>query len=382
MQICLLTQSYPPVLGGLQTAVQALANGLVAQGHRVLVITNRYPRGLQAEEELEGVAVRRLLFLQPGWRNMKRGRLDLWLAAFYYAPTTQRRLAQLISTFSPDIVNIHYPDLQIPFLRKLLPERKFKMVVSTHGYEVARWFAEDRLETTKPADFVELQSLFRAAEAVTACSEALLKQAAQIERGVAAKGRVTYNGVDLARFADKSAYQYPRPYILAYGRLSYEKGFDLLLNAFAKVRSELGEADLILAGAGDESANLQALALDLGIGARVQFWGRATPKEVVQLLNGAALVVIPSRAETFGISALEAFAAGKRVVATNVGGLPEVVQEPLNKVVEPTVDGLVAGVRALWHMGQPDADENRNVAADFSWNKAVHRYLEVYEAVK
>src|SRR5262249_6683038 len=120
-------------------------------------------------------------------------------------------------------------------------------------------------------------------------------------------------------------YPHRRSYILAFGRLIYKKGFDLLLTAFAQIAPRYQEVDLILAGEGEERDALRAQAQQSGLEGRVHFFGRATPEEVVRLLNGCLFVAVPSRIEPFGIVALEALAAGKRVLATRVGGLGELL---------------------------------------------------------
>jgi glycosyltransferase involved in cell wall biosynthesis len=337
---------------------------------------------LAATEEIDGMRVDRLLFLATRWRDLKRGRVDLWAASLYYSPATQRRLQRLLDEFQPQVVNIHYPESQTPFLQRHLASSRFKVVASLHGFEVERWFATGHLVTSLDPDFLALRNLLRRADVVTACSKHLLQQAIQIEPEIEAKGYVTYNGVDLDRFKSRVCYSHPRPYILAYGRLSHQKGFDLLIRAFATTTSADSEIDLIIAGEGEDAGLLKQLVGELGLGTKVIFLGRATGEQVVQLLNGALFVVISSRWEPFGIVALEAMAAGKRIVATRVGGLTEFVEGTVNRLVPPTVEGIAEGIRESlgWNGNEDGADRlNREQAARFTWDAAVERYLTVYE---
>src|SRR3954451_16666140 len=95
MRILLLSNSYPPVLGGLQTVAHAVARHLVGRGHQVQVVTNRYPRSLPEYEVIDGVPVHRWLFLTPRWTTLRQGRADLLLASLYCYPSTRRRLVSL-----------------------------------------------------------------------------------------------------------------------------------------------------------------------------------------------------------------------------------------------------------------------------------------------
>lgn len=373
MKIVLLPASYPPVLGGLQTASHTLAQRLLRQGHAVLVVANRYPRALPAHEILDGVAVRRRLFLPPHFDDLRQ-RPELFLASLYCHPATLLALRRLWGSFQPEVVNVHYPDRQIPYVLWLRQWRPFRLVVSLHGAEIEHW------PGSKPN---KLPTLLRVADAVTACSRYLLDLAIQLEPSVAGKGHVIYNGIDIARFDDRTPYQHPRPYLLAFGRLTRQKGFDMLLEAFARVAPGVPGLDLILAGSGEDHAALLDQVHRLGLAGRAHLIGAATPEQVVQLLNGCRFAVVSSRYEAFGIVALEAMAAGKLVLATRVGGLAEFVDPANNLLVEPTVAGLAEGLQDALRRCDDVADSgaaNRRRAAAYTWSQVVAQYLAIYGA--
>ena len=114
------------------------------------------------------------------------------------------------------------------------------------------------------------------------------------ERSFGEKGRVVFNGTRIDDFSEGRPYEHPRPYILAIGRVVWQK-FDVLLNAFERVKSE--GFDLILAGDGEEMASLKQLAEKLGVAGQVHFFGRADRKKAVSLFLGAAFVVLSSRVD-------------------------------------------------------------------------------------
>lgn len=113
----------------------------------------------------------------------------------------------------------------------------------------------------------------------------------------------------------------------------------------------------------------------------VIFWGRADKYEMKNLMKGCEVFVIPSRKEPFGIVALEAFAAGKYVVAANTGGLAEIVQDGINGyfVEAGNVEDLVGGIiKAL-------SDTKRNIQINLSensWGKMSLKYMNIFETVK
>jgi glycosyltransferase involved in cell wall biosynthesis len=379
MRILLLPASYSPVVGGLQTVVQALARELDQKGHDVLVVTNKYPRSLPKREQIDGVNVRRLHFLSPRLDELKRKRPDLFLASLYFSPATRFQLERIIDTFRPDIVNVHYPDAQTPFVLPLRKRFDFRLAVSVHGYDVERYSSNTTANARERNNFV---ALLRQADVVTACSNYLLAQARELEPSVAKKGRVVANGIDPSRFVDTQQYRHLRPYVLASGRLTHAKGFDLLLTAFSQLNGRTRQTDLIIAGDGELRETLRQRAEELGLADRVHFFGQATPDEMVRLLNGSLFMVVPSRQEAFGVAALEAMAAGKPVLATRVGGLPEFVVGSANKLAEPSIEGLKKGLTEwLERDAAPgsQAIQNRALAANYTWERAAEEYLDAYE---
>lgn len=387
MRILLFPASYAPIVGGLQTVAQTLARSFKEQGHEVCVITNRYPMSLPAKEIIDGVTIERLLLLGPDAGQLRRKRPDLFFASLYYSPTSYWQLKDIIRRFRPDVVNVHFPDHQIPFVLKLRTEFDFRLVVSLHGHDIMRASNGHKVGNGMDGSgrsakaLRKLRAILKRADAITACSGDLLNEANRVEPTISGKSQVIHNGIDPARFQDDEPYSHPRPYILAVGRLTHNKGFHLLIEAFAQHQSEI-RPDLIIAGAGEERDSLRAQVEQLGLSRNVYFVGQCSPKEIVRLLNGSLLVVVPSVAESFGIAALEAMAAGKVVLATKVGGLPELVHESTNKLVDPSVAGLTLGLTQCLALSGQLSERglaNRKIAAKFTWTRTVEQYLHLYQ---
>lgn len=151
------------------------------------------------------------------------------------------------------------------------------------------------------------------------------------------------NGVDLLRFELRTDANLIRAehglgtseqIVLAVGRLSPEKGFDVLIEAFASLRTRLPDACLVIVGDGPEAARLKAQAEPHGD--RIRFLGYLS--DAAPLYGASDLVIAPSRQEGQGIVPLEAMAAGRAVVASRVGGLVETIVEGETGLLVPPGD--------------------------------------------
>jgi glycosyltransferase involved in cell wall biosynthesis len=175
--------------------------------------------------------------------------------------------------------------------------------------------------------------------------------------------------------------------LLALAQLSRRKGFDVLLQALARLADDdtLPPWRCWLAGAGEVGSALQKQAAALGLGERVHFLGARS--DAPDLLAAADVFVMPSRAEGLGVAALEAMTAGLPVIASRVGGLADVVVPGETGQLVPPEDPAALAV-ALADLLQ-DADQRRRLGAagalrvedHFSAQTMVERYLALYREV-
>ena len=135
-----------------------------------------------------------------------------------------------------------------------------------------------------------------------------------------------------------------RPIVGAISRLSREKNVALLLEAFALIAKELPEATLEIFGDGPERSSLEALAAKLGVAEATTFHGY-----VARAIDAArfSICIVPSERESFGMTALEAMSYGIPVVATRVGGLPEVIADGETGILVPSNDASALATAAL-----------------------------------
>jgi glycogen(starch) synthase len=163
-----------------------------------------------------------------------------------------------------------------------------------------------------------------------------------------------------------------------------QKGFDRALNAFASLVQRFPGIRLVIAGDGFERPELVQLADRLGLADSVEFTGWVHRDQVPALINRCTLVVMPSRFEPFGIVSLQTAQMARPIVATRVGGLPEVVVDGETGLLVENGDddALVAAIAFLLEnpeiavsMGQAARRRAREV---FSWTNYVDAYESLY----
>lgn len=207
------------------------------------------------------------------------------------------------------------------------------------------------------------------------------------------KTTVVYNGVCPHRFhgeVDQGAIKHQYrigpldPTVLFCGRLTFQKGPDLLVEAIPSVLKAQPRAKFVFAGDGDMRGRLETRCRQLGVADSVRFLGYRSGDELVNLFKMSDVVCVPSRNEPFGIVVLEAWSAGKPVVVTQNGGPNEYVQHDLNGLkIYPRVDSVAWGLgtlfsnfdRARW-MGD---NGRRIVHEQFTWDTIAEQTLSVYD---
>jgi phosphatidylinositol alpha-1,6-mannosyltransferase len=215
---------------------------------------------------------------------------------------------------------------------------------------------------------------------------------------VRSKITVVYPGVDVERFRPDAAgaaelrAQWARPdelLLLTVGRLQRRKGHDLMLQAVSRLMHDGISVRYLIVGSGEESARLQRLVSDLGIGERVIFAGFVNAELLPAYYAAADVFVHPNRVEGndfegFGIVFLEAAAAGLPVIAGASGGAPEAVTKDVTGLLVSGTDvsELQATIRTLALAPdlrkQMGAAGRRRVARDFSWERAAGQVREVH----
>jgi glycosyltransferase involved in cell wall biosynthesis len=208
----------------------------------------------------------------------------------------------------------------------------------------------------------------------------------------AATVSVIANGVDHAAIATALATAPQRPSahraeLVFLGRLELDqKGLDLLLGSFAEIVRRRPMTRLTIAGSGKDRHRVIELIADLGLEPNVDLVGRVSGARKWRTLSGAAVVVVPSRYETFGLTALEAMACGTPVVAFDIDCLRDIVTRGDGVLVEPFDTGAYADA-VLRLLADPvqrrrRGEHGRACAAAYDWDALCVAQEAVYERAR
>jgi glycosyltransferase involved in cell wall biosynthesis len=203
--------------------------------------------------------------------------------------------------------------------------------------------------------------------------------------------RLVFNGTDLRRFSPgengAAARGFGPHMVFACRQLFPRKGIRFLLEAAAQLKPRFPDLKIVLAGDGFERPELTQLAANLGIGADVTFLGWVPNAELPPYYRSAAVSVIPSLEEGFGIPAAEAMGCEVPVVASDAGGLPEVVENGVTGLVVPRGDSaaladaigsLLADPERRRRMGRAGRERALRL---FDWDRSAQQFEELYREV-
>ena len=325
MRVLILSWEYPPIVeGGLARHVRKLSEALVAGGIEVHVLTRGSGR-LGRSEERHGVVVHRVR--EP---EFPKDDLDAFIAWVDHMNADMLAAGrELDGPF--DLVHSH-DWLVAGAARKLARGSGVPWLVTVHATEHGRHQGWVGKHPQSHIHGVE-RRMVREADRVICCSQYMRGHVAAVF-GIR-PGRVTAipNGIDptdLQPLADlprlRSRYAAPdEKLVLLVGRLVYEKGFHLALDAMPRLIERVGGVRFLVAGSGTAEAELKAQAERLGLMEHGSFVGWAGDDVLHSLYRIADLCVVPSLYEPFGLVALEAMASGCPCIVADTGGLREVV---------------------------------------------------------
>jgi glycosyltransferase involved in cell wall biosynthesis len=361
VKILIWVQRFYPDVGGIETQAMNLVRQLTACGHECLIFTQ------QTNDAWRSI---------DSWNGIKIHRFPFEGTALSFNPKTiadiVRSMKTDINAFNPDIIHISVEIHRLAFFRLFLNNivNRLPVLVTLHGllgYNYNR-DVEHFLQTVKWVNCV---------------SDSLLQELTKIHPNVLSKSSYIYNGIEVSQLTPA-----PLPYepvrILCLSRLTAEKGLDQAIIAFYLISKKFSNVELHIAGHGSDKAKLVNLVIKLKLTSKVKFLGNVNPVNIPVLINQSTMLLIPSRYETFGFSAIEGALMARPVIATKVGGLREIFThlETGLLVENEDIDGMVTQIEYLiQHPAQAQAIGQRGrkmVLCNFTDTKMAKKYEALY----
>jgi glycogen synthase len=385
MRVLLISWEYPPVIeGGLGRHVRKLSESLVRDAVEVHVLT----RGgrLPAEADQHGVIVHRVR--EPQFPKDPTAFVR-WVDAMN--ADMHAMAAEVCDRIEFDLVHSH--DWLVAGAAELAARAIDRpWLVTVHATEFGRhqgWVQNHPQSRIHAAE----RAMVRRADHVITCSRYMRVHVANVFGVRPSKITAIPNGIDpldiepVAPDLPALRLKYAAPdelLVLLVGRLVYEKGFHLALDALAPVVRRLGGVRFVVAGTGTAESELKRQARRLGLTGHGRFLGWVGDDMLHSLYRVSDLCIVPSIYEPFGLVALEAMASGCLCVVADTGGLREVV--PVDGTVGlrfPSRDATA--LRAVLERVLTDDAARRQLVAEarehvlrFDWAEVARRTAEIY----
>ncbi len=371
----MLSWEFPPrIIGGISPHVHYLSKSLVSKGVKVYVVTCDFP-GAPAHEVVDGVEVFRI-------DSYKNPSPDFATWVYLMNVNMQKEAAALIKDLGGTIDVIHAHDWLVATAGIGLKHVFRKPLFATmHSTEIGR---RNGIHSDYEKMIHETEAwLTYEAWKVICCSNYMMghvqwafglpwDKLIMVPNGVNYEVYSKYENEDLSGFRRRFALP-DEKIVLFVGRLVYEKGVHVLVNAAQKIL-EKANAKIVIVGNGYVKDQLSGLVKNMGLTHKVVFTGFVDDDTLRKLQRCASASVVPSLFEPFGIVALEAMAAKSPVVVSDTGGLSEIVEHDVSgvKVYVNNPDSLAWGItRVLSDDGYANWLRNnayKRIKEKYDWN--------------
>ncbi len=320
MNILMMTNTYKPLLGGLEKSVEFFSKEFRAKGHRVVIVTPECD-GMEPEEDVVRI---------PALHNFNGSNFSVQLPI-------ANGLEDVLESFHPDIVHSHHPFLIGDTALRVASKYNVPLVFTHHTlYEENVHYLPGNEESLKRF-VIELSTGYaNLADQVFFPSESVMHLAQ--ERGVHSKMEVVPTGIDVKVFARGAGKAFRKKFNIPadafvighIGRLAPEKNLEFLMRAAAQFLNKNPAVHLLIAGKGPSEETMREILTKAGVIDRLHCAGVVKGKDLVDAYHAMDTFMCASQSETQGLVITEAMAAGVPVVAVDAPGIREVVQDRTN----------------------------------------------------
>jgi glycogen(starch) synthase len=388
LTVVMLTWEFPPrIIGGISPHVYYLSKNLAKNGVKVYVLTCDFP-GAPTHEEIDGVEVLRI-------DSYKNPAPDFATWVYLMNVNMQKETAALVNSLGGKVDIFHAHDWLVANAGIGLKHVFRRPLIATmHSTEIGR---RNGIHTDYERMIHETEAwLTYEAWRVICCSNYMVSHVQwafglpkdkliMIPNGVDTDVYEKLNADELSQFRNKFALP-EENIVLFVGRLVYEKGAHVFVNAVPKVLEKV-DAKFIVVGDGYMKEQLSSMVKSMGLSHKVLFTGFLDDETLRKLQKCADVCVVPSLFEPFGIVALEAMAAQSPVVVSDTGGLSEIVEHDVTgvKVYINNPDSLAWGITRILldkeYAKNVRANAYKKVREVYNWNNIARQTKALYEAV-
>ncbi|MEM3666719.1 MAG: glycosyltransferase family 4 protein [Candidatus Bathyarchaeia archaeon] len=380
IKICAVTHLFLPHVGGIERVVYEQSKRLLWMGYKPIILTSDASNTTGESYMVDGIEVHCYPALKIGFR----------LGIPYSVPKINSYEKFLKCIKTSNIVHVHGHPYLSSYLAVKLAKKYSKPVVLTQHNTFIKYggfldFAE------KLNDLLIGRRVLQESDKIITVSKATLNYVLSLGADQQ-KTEVLYNGVDLERFHQPASKMEIRKIleipkdsfiVLTVRRLVYKNGIDLLMES-AKIAIKKNPRLLFLVvGSGPDFEKINLKIHELKLENNFRLLGFISDNYLPLYYNASDVFVLPSKSgEGLPLVILEAMACGLPVIATNVGGTPEVVEESCGRIV-PTDDALSLAEAVLEFSNSDLSVKSRRirkiVEERYDWNKNVRRLIEIYE---
>lgn len=384
MKILMVSNDFLPNPGGVANHIFELSKALVQLGHEVRVLHFCYESILPKAEEMDGVKIIRCWLTKKSANKTNRlAKLNRYMTTVFKGSQAIRRQ---VKSFQPDV--IHWHDYYHTSLAMFLVNFKGKKILTNH----ASGYLEQYAKGGGWHHYLTL--LARPAQAIIGPSQELADKSKLVNKPV----YFIPNGVDVEKFKPiqdkltvRQTYQAEESFFLiAPRRLDPKNGLNYLIQSLPLIKQKISNIKLLIAGGGPkhlQDAYLK-LAKELNVEKQLMISGSIAYTQMPAIIASADLVIIPSLMEAVSLAALEAMACAIPVVASNVGGLPLIIDETVGALTEPANPQSIAdAVIALYQLPKNELQAKGLAARErvlqaYTWQHAAIQTIRVYENAK
>jgi glycogen(starch) synthase len=367
MRILFWSEQFWPSIGGIEVWGAGLLQRLQKRGHAFAVIAAEDHLASDTQNVYAGVSIYRF----PFWTALADRKLGQLL-------NIKRAVAELKDSFASDLVHLNLTGPSVYFHLQTAGSHPAPLLVSLH----------QPLEEQSGRSASVVSRVLRSSDWITGGSNMVLDTARQLAPETTARSSLIRFGFDAPDLVSQPL-PLEEPRLLCLGRLVYEKGFDLVLTAFASLVKRFPRLRLIIGSDGPARPALERQSHELALADVVDFIGWVDFDKMPALFNSATVVVMPSRViEGFGFVALEAAMMGRPVVATRSGGLSEAVIDGHTGLLVERENSQAIAAAIAYLLDHPDIAVKMGQAAQwraresFNWERHVDAYDALYRRLR